>query len=68
MVQSNDVNKVDRITREATELIENGVEFTSQPPFFYNTKLSQVKMDLLARASADAKQRQKPLQKMQAVT
>lgn len=56
-VQSGDVDKIDKISREATELIESGIEFNSQPPFFYNTKLSEVKMDLLARASADAKQR-----------
>lgn len=62
-VQSGDVDKVDKISREATELIESGIEFNSQPPFFYNTKLSEVKMDLLARASADAKQRAETIAK-----
>jgi hypothetical protein len=62
-VQSGDVDKIDQISRQSTELIENGIEFTSQPPSFYNTKLSQVKMDLLARASADAKQRAETIAK-----
>jgi hypothetical protein len=62
-VQSADVDKIDQISRQSTELIENGIEFTSQPPFFYNTKLSEVKMDLLARASADAKQRAETIAK-----
>ncbi|WP_214072814.1 SIMPL domain-containing protein [Mucilaginibacter sp. dw_454] len=56
-VQSNAVDKIDKISREATELIENGVELNSAPPQFYNTKLTEVKMDLLGRASADAKAR-----------
>jgi uncharacterized protein len=62
-VQSSNVDKVDAISREATELIENGIEFNSQPPLFYNTKLTEVKMDLLARASADAKQRAETIAK-----
>jgi hypothetical protein len=62
-IQSGDVDKVDKISREATELIESGIEFNSQPPSFYNTKLSEVKMDLLARASADAKQRAEAIAK-----
>ncbi|HET7116679.1 MAG TPA: SIMPL domain-containing protein, partial [Hanamia sp.] len=45
------------ISREATELIEKGIEFNSQAPLFYYTKLTEIKMDLLAKASADGKQR-----------
>lgn len=56
-VESGNIDKIDTISREATELIQNGIEFNSSPPLYYNTKLSEVKMDLLARASADAKLR-----------
>jgi hypothetical protein len=56
-VESVDVDKVDKISREATELIETGIEFNSSSPLFYNTKLNEVKMDLLGKASADAKAR-----------
>ncbi|MES2810248.1 MAG: SIMPL domain-containing protein [Bacteroidota bacterium] len=56
-VESANVDKVDKISREATEIIENGIEFNSSSPLFYNTKLAEVKMELLAKASADAKKR-----------
>ncbi len=62
-VESNNVDKIDQISREATELIQSGIEFNSPPPLFYNTKLAEVKMDLLARASADAKQRAETIAK-----
>jgi uncharacterized protein len=62
-VESRNVDKIDTISREATELIQNGIEFNSSPPLFYNTKLSEVKMDLLARASADAKLRAETIAK-----
>jgi hypothetical protein len=62
-VESGDVDKVDKISREATEIIENGIEFNSSAPLFYNTKLAEVKMELLAKASADAKQRAETIAK-----
>ena len=62
-VQSGNVDKIDKISREVTELIESGIEFNSQPPAYYNTKLSDVKMDLLSRASADAKARAEAIAK-----
>jgi len=62
-VESSNVDKIDKISREVTELIESGIEFNSKAPLYYNTKLSEVKMDLLARASADAKQRAETIAK-----
>ncbi|MEJ7821263.1 MAG: SIMPL domain-containing protein [Chitinophagaceae bacterium] len=62
-VESKNVDKIDKIAREVTELIESGIEFNSQPPLFYNTKLADVKMDLLSRASADAKLRAEAIAK-----
>jgi uncharacterized protein len=56
-VTSSDINKIDKLSREATEIIEKGIEFNSAAPLFYYTKLTSVKMDLLAKASADGKQR-----------
>lgn len=56
-IQSSNVDKIDQISREATELIEKGIEFNSSAPLFYNTKLAEVKMELLANASADGKKR-----------
>jgi len=56
-IESSNVDKIDQISREATELIEKGIEFNSSSPLFYYTKLTEIKMDLLAKASADGKQR-----------
>lgn len=56
-VESNNIDKVEKISREVTELIENGIEFNSSEPSYYYSKLSELKVDLLAKASADAKQR-----------
>ena len=62
-VESVNVDKIEKISREITELIESGIEFNSSPPLYYNTKLSEVKMDLLAKASADAKTRAETIAK-----
>ncbi len=62
-VESAHVDLVDKISREATELIENGIEFNSSAPLFYNTKLNEVKMELLGKASADAKARAETIAK-----
>jgi hypothetical protein len=56
-IESPEVDKINAISREATELIQQGIEFNSMAPLFYYTKLTQIKMDLLAKASADGKQR-----------
>jgi hypothetical protein len=56
-IQSADINKVEKVSREITELIEQGIEMNSLQPSYYYTKLSELKIDLLAKASADAKLR-----------
>lgn len=56
-IESQNVDKIDQLSREATELIEKGIEFNSSAPLFYYAKLTEIKMDLLAQASADGKQR-----------
>ena len=62
-VESKDVNKVEKISREVTELIESSIEFNSAPPLYYYSKLSDIKIDLLAKASADAKERAETIAK-----
>lgn len=56
-IESKDLKKIDLISREITQLIQQGVELTSTPPNYYYTKLSDLKIGLLAKASADAKKR-----------
>jgi hypothetical protein len=62
-IQSMDMNRVEALSREVTELIERGIEFKSEAPLYYYTKLSTLKMDLLAKASEDAKLRAETIAK-----
>lgn len=56
-IESNDVDKIDNLSREATELINDGVEITSPTPEFLYTKLGDLKIQMIGRASKDAKDR-----------
>ncbi|PZP51703.1 MAG: SIMPL domain-containing protein [Pseudopedobacter saltans] len=56
-VESKDVDKVEAVSREVTELIESDIAFTSAAPAYYYSKLAELKLDLLSKASADAKSR-----------
>lgn len=56
-IESKDLLKVDKISREITQLIQQGVELTSSSPQYFYTKLGDLKVGLLAKASADANKR-----------
>jgi hypothetical protein len=56
-VSSSDIEKVETISREATKLIDKGVYITSEPPLYIYTKLSELKVQMLADASKDARDR-----------
>lgn len=56
-VQSKDVDKVEKLSREATEIIQRGIELNSYAPAYYYSKLNDVKIELLGKASADARNR-----------
>lgn len=56
-VRSNDVDKISQIAREATELINQGILIESMPPEFHYTKLGDLKIEMLAEAAKDAKER-----------
>ena len=53
-IESKSIDKVEKISREITELIQAGIELSSQQPLYYYTKLSNLKIDLLAKAATDA--------------
>ncbi len=53
-IESNEVERVEQISREVTELIDQGIEFYSQSPRYYYTKLNELKIEMLAEASKDA--------------
>lgn len=56
-VTSEDVDKVDEISRDITKLIESNIEFESDSPEYYYTKLDELKLDLIERATDNAKAR-----------
>lgn len=53
-IESKEVDKVENISRQVTDLIDAGVEFYSQSPEYYYTKLAELKIDLIASATQDA--------------
>ena len=56
-VRSKDVQKVSEISRQVTELIDKDIQFLSGSPEYFYTKLAELKIEMLARATADAKER-----------
>ncbi|MFA7254559.1 MAG: SIMPL domain-containing protein [Candidatus Omnitrophota bacterium] len=56
-LRSNDVDKIARISREATDLINEGIEFYSGSPEYSYTKLDELKVEMLAKATENAKLR-----------
>ena len=56
-VESGNVDKIEKVSREISELLNAGVEMNSRAPEYYYTKLSEVKIDLLSRAAADGRER-----------
>ncbi|MFH1441286.1 MAG: SIMPL domain-containing protein [Candidatus Omnitrophota bacterium] len=58
-IRSKDVDKITRISRESTELINKGIEVESYSPEYFYTKLDELKIKMLARAAQNAKERAK---------
>ena len=56
-VSSEDVDKVENVSRDITELIEDGVEFTSNSPEYYYKDLDSLKLELVEAATQNAKDR-----------
>ncbi|MBI1317022.1 DUF541 domain-containing protein [bacterium] len=56
-VESQEVDKVEVISREATELINQGLELRSESPEYYFTGLAELKVDLISKATEDARLR-----------
>ena len=56
-IDSKEVEKVEKVSREITELLNKGIQFYSQPPRYYYTKLADLKIEMISQATADAKAR-----------
>ncbi len=53
-IESNEVDKVENISRQITELINAGIEIYSDMPQYYYTKLAELKIRMIAEATKDA--------------
>jgi uncharacterized protein len=56
-VRSEEVDLVDRVSRQSTEMIGSGIRFESEPPLYLYTKLSKLKVTMQAEAARDARAR-----------
>jgi len=62
-IESKDVDKIDLLSREITELISQGIQIESESPKFYYTNLSDLKIEMIGLAALDAKQRAEQIAK-----
>jgi len=56
-IESPEVDKVEALSRQVTELINSGIELSSNQPEYYYTKLAELKIEMIAEATRDAQLR-----------
>ena len=56
-ISSEEIDKVTEISRNVTELINEGVQFQSNAPQYMFTKIADMKVTMLAEATKDARKR-----------
>jgi len=54
-IESTDVALIENVSREITELLNKGVQFNSAPPRYYYTKLADLKIEMISKATEDAR-------------
>lgn len=54
-LKSKDVERVEQISREITELLNKGISLYSEPPRYYYTKLADLKIAMVSEATEDAR-------------
>lgn len=62
-IRSRDLERITRVSRSCTDLIEKGVEISSSSLEYYYTKADELKLEMLGEAARDAKQRAEQLVK-----
>ncbi|MCE2959746.1 MAG: SIMPL domain-containing protein [Akkermansiaceae bacterium] len=56
-VSSSNVQQIEKASREITSLLEKNVNVTSNEPSYYYTRLGELKLEMLAEAAKDARNR-----------
>jgi uncharacterized protein len=54
-ITSQEVEKVENVSRQITELLNRGIQFYSNPPRYYYTKLADLKIEMISKATEDAR-------------
>ena len=54
-IDSKEVEKVEKISREVTELLNQGIQLYSLSPRYYYTKLDDLKIEMISRATENAR-------------
>ena len=60
-IKSKEVEKVEKISREVTELLNKGIQLYSMAPRYYYTKLEDLKIEMVSRATENARLRAKSI-------
>lgn len=53
-IDSKNVENTEKVSREITELLNKGIQFYSQQPRYYYTKLADLKLEMVSKATQDA--------------
>ena len=56
-VQSKNVELIEQVSRQVSELINAGIELNSQAPEYYYTKMADLKLKMIEKATSDARKR-----------
>ena len=56
-ITSRNIEAIEAVSRQISELINNGIEIESGNPRYYYTKLNDLKIEMLKEASEDARNR-----------
>jgi hypothetical protein len=52
-IRSSDVKLIDKVSKNVTDLIKDGVQISSLPPEYVNVEIEDIKMKLLGKATAN---------------
>ena len=62
-IESRDIEKIEALTRDIAELYDQNIMINNDNPEYYYTKLSDLKLQMLAEASQDARNRAETITK-----
>jgi hypothetical protein len=62
-IESKDVDKIENVSREVTELIDLDIELNSMEPIYLYTRLAELKIEMIAKATQDARTRAEQIAK-----